>query len=75
MLSLYLYVLQETYEEILREKIVSQSDIDQSEAYYQVAGEKRREEYTVLDLKQKITTSISFVLHHLYNLQFLNQHQ
>ncbi|KAL3373513.1 hypothetical protein AABB24_005474 [Solanum stoloniferum] len=37
-------------------------------------AEKRREEYTVLDLKQKITTSISFVPHHLYDLQFLNQH-
>ncbi|KAL3332532.1 hypothetical protein AABB24_032883 [Solanum stoloniferum] len=38
-------------------------------------AEKRREEYTVLDLKRKLTTSISFVPHHLYDLQFLNQHQ
>ncbi|KAH0716875.1 hypothetical protein KY290_013449 [Solanum tuberosum] len=43
MFSLYLNLLQEKYEEILREKTTSQSDIDQCEAYYQaVGGEKKK---------------------------------
>ncbi|KAH0748560.1 hypothetical protein KY290_027792 [Solanum tuberosum] len=39
-------IVHETYEEILQEKTASQSDIDQSEAYYQAAGgEKKRRIY------------------------------
>jgi len=46
MFSLYLNLLQEKYEEILREKTTSQSDIDQCEAYYQAAGgEKKKRIY------------------------------
>ncbi|KAH0636376.1 hypothetical protein KY290_036812 [Solanum tuberosum] len=40
--SLYLYLLRETYEEILQETTASQSNIDQSEAYYQAAGEEKK---------------------------------
>jgi len=46
MLSFFLNLLQEKYEEILQEKTVSQTDIDQCEAYYQaVGGEKKRRIY------------------------------
>ncbi|KAK4724413.1 hypothetical protein R3W88_027192 [Solanum pinnatisectum] len=39
-------IVHEKYEEILREKTVSQADIDQSEAFYQaVGGEKKRRIY------------------------------
>ncbi|XP_059288611.1 uncharacterized protein LOC132041959 [Lycium ferocissimum] len=69
----------ERYQEILREKSESQSDIDQCEAYYEVTGEQGREEYMVLDLKHKVimgrifASILALMLQHQHHLQLLNQ--
>jgi len=65
MFSLYLNLLQEKYEEILRERTTSQSYIDQCETYYQAARGEKKRRYRVLDLKQKLTTGRIFVPYHL----------
>lgn len=64
MLSHFFYLLFEKYEEILQVKTLSQTNIDICEAYYQAAGEKRKEEYIVEDLKQKITMGRILLDHH-----------
>ncbi|XP_060211289.1 uncharacterized protein LOC132638416 isoform X2 [Lycium barbarum] len=38
----HIYALEERYQEVLREKSQSQSDIDQCEAYYEAAGGTRK---------------------------------
>ncbi|KAH0744602.1 hypothetical protein KY290_032595 [Solanum tuberosum] len=50
-------IVHERYEEILREKIESESDIDQCDAYYQVAGgEKKRRIWSWISSKKLLRT-------------------
>ena len=60
---------------VLKEKTLSETDMINVKHITKLPGEKRKQEYTVMDLKKNITMGKIFVSHHCYHLHFLKQHR